>query len=318
MLKKPGLATNTYPYHGLRGPALAGSAGIIVLIGIASVWLAGCDPLSDGDPMPGGEAAASLSGCWTVHDTAYIEAGRTSYDTGTLVLSQHGAVLAGEIDWNDSAKPSDSLSGLRKGDSLSLTLREKGFPEGPALTGTILDGNRFHVAFDRMGSGTRFSAFRLAKCPDPQVANPNPRMLRLQATSDSIAVSHVDSVSLNAFASYAYFGDSDVVRFSEAYDTLTFTYRSYQDRVRASKSISGAGFSLLTTPQGEKLIYGSVYPYFNDGLMIRDSTEYSLNENVVIPGGLPKGKYKLVIRLQVGCFCIPRPSDFYVKEFTIE
>jgi hypothetical protein len=297
-------------------PALeskAGFAGLIGLLGVAAACLAGCYPTS------GGDDASGLSGCWAVQDTTYVEAGFTRYETGTLTLSQHEMDIKGEIVWDDSTYPVDSISGRRNGDSLNLTLTHQGISEGRTLRGTMRDSSHFYVTSGLwIGSGTSFSASRLAKCPVPRVANPNPRKLQLHATQDSIGVSHVDSTSLFAFASFAYFGDSDVVRFSKAYDTLTFTYRSYQDRYRGAKSITGAGFSLLTTPQGEKVIYGSVYPYYDDVLSITDSTDYSLNESIVIPGGLPKGKYKLVIRLQVECYCIPGPSDFYVKEFTLE
>jgi hypothetical protein len=293
------------------GPALAAAAGPIVGAGLAAACLAGCDPASAGDE------ASDLSGCWSVQDTTYIEAGRTSYATGTLALSQRGADLRGEIAWDDPALPADSVSGRRNGDSLSLILIRKDIPERDTLKGSFQSPGHFQVTSDWWESRMGFSASRLGKCPDPLDSNPNPRKLQLRPAHDSIAVSHVDSAGLSAFASYAYSGDSDVVSFSKAYDTLTFTYRSYRDRDRSSKRISG-GFSLLTTPQGEKVIYGNVYPYYDDFIKITDSTEYSLNENAVIPGGLPKGKYKLVIHLQVECYCLQSPNDFYVKEFTLE
>jgi hypothetical protein len=247
-----------------------------------------------------------------------VEAGSTTYADGILEWSEQNSVLTGEIIWSDSGRPSEKVSGLRKGDSLTFSLGVTGLSLGSPLKGLIPTANRFYASSYNRGSGRRLSASRLVHCPDPNLPNPNPRKLQLQATLDSIGVDHVDSTSLNAFASYAYFGDSDVVRFSQAYDTLTFTYFSYRDRIGGSKSISGTGFSLLTTPQGEKVIYGNMEAYFSDALLIGDSTDYSLNENVVIPGGLPKGKYKLVLRLRVSCFCVPGPSYFYAKEFTIE
>jgi hypothetical protein len=247
-----------------------------------------------------------------------MEAGLTTYADGILEWSERDSVLTGEIVWSDSARPSENVSGRRKGDSLTFSFTMAGLSQGAPLKGLVQTSNRFHASSYNRGSGRRLSASRLVRCPDPNDPNPNPRKLQLQATLDSIGVDHVDSTSLNAFASYAYFGDSDVVRFSQAYDTLTFTYYSYRDRIGSSKSISGTGFSLMTTPQGEKVIYGNVEAYFSDALLVRDSTDYSLNENVVIPGGLPKGKYKLVLRLRVSCFCVPGPSYFYAKEFTIE
>ncbi|MBW8889257.1 MAG: hypothetical protein JF616_16000 [Fibrobacteres bacterium] len=282
-------------------------------MGIGAACLSGCDPAS------GGGDASNLSGCWSVQDTIYIEAGRTRYETGILKLSPHEMDITGNIMWINSTRPEDSVSVRRNGDSLNLTLIEKSVSEAWMLHGAMQDSDHFYVTMYRMmGTGFSFSASRLLQCPDPNVPNPNPQKLQMQATPDSIGVSHIDSIGLNAFASYAYFGDSDVVRFSKAYDTLTFTYRSFQDRERGSKSMASLAFSLLTTPQGEKVLYGYLIPYFDDGVVIMDSTDYSLNGNVVIPGGLPKGKYKIVLRIQVSCFCAPHPSDFYSQEFTLE
>jgi hypothetical protein len=322
MAKTPAFTIAGRSAHSYRsGSPLAvflGWAGFLVLTGIAAACLAGCDPSTGADdPASGGGDSLRLSGCWSVLDTEYIEAGRPSYLSGTLTLSQQGSSLAGVIIWDGTSRASDSIAGRLKGDSLSLSLFRNGV-SGSTLNGSMQNSARFILSSYRMGSGSRLSASRLVHCPDPNLPNPNPRLLPVQATQDSIGVSQVDSTSLQVFPSYAYFGDSDVVRFSQAYDTLTFTYRSYRDRTSMSKSINSMGFSLLTTPQGEKVIYGTVDPYYSDAIIISDSTDYSLNENVVIPGGLPKGKYRLVIRLRVGCYCIPAPSYFYAKEFTIE
>ena len=50
-----------------------------------------------------------------------------------------------------------------------------------------------------------------------------------------------------------------------------------------------------------------------------DNTKYSMNTKTIIPGGLPKGKYRFYIEVDISCYCFPSPPapKYYYAEFLI-
>ena len=137
-------------------------------------------------------------------------------------------------------------------------------------------------------------------------------------TRDSVSHSGNDSLLLKSFADYTYTGDSNTVRVSKTRDTITFTFKSYDDKLKASSSMQKPIFKIVTTSSGDKIIYGDISPYFSDAIVETEQTKYSLNAKAIIPMGLTLGKYKLIIRSTTLCFCTNIHSEFYSSEFEIK
>ena len=140
----------------------------------------------------------------------------------------------------------------------------------------------------------------------------------LTHTRDSISLHGQDSVLLQSFSDYSYTGDSNTVRISKTRDTVTFTFSSYDDKFKSTKTMGDPAFYLVTTTTGDKILYGDITPFFSDALMESKQEKYSLNAKAVIPMGMTPGKYKLIIRSTVNCFCTDIHAEYFSSEFAIK
>jgi hypothetical protein len=142
----------------------------------------------------------------------------------------------------------------------------------------------------------------------------NPALITMTPSGDTAftALGNRDSIGLPGFASAGYHEEDSTIRFSKAYDTLTFTYKSYTDNVY-SNTMSDVKFWMIREPGGSYLIQAEVAAYYDDVVSIGPERSHSLNASGVYKGGLPKGNYELEVRARDFCFCQVQPAPAVFK-----
>lgn len=115
-----------------------------------------------------------------------------------------------------------------------------------------------------------------------------------------------------------YFKDPQTLYFNGSRDTMRFVYESYFDELKLARSMFSNGFRVGRDSSGNYQVRGDVTAYYNDGIMFSPVTKYSLGSRVVIPGGLPKGRYKVYVKVNISCYCFPNPpAKYFYAEFAV-
>ena len=115
-----------------------------------------------------------------------------------------------------------------------------------------------------------------------------------------------------------YIGDSQTVYFNTGRDTMWFIYQNYENQYKLAQYMFPGDFRLGTDSLGVHEITGQVTAYYNDGITLSEKTKYSMGNKVPLKNRLPKGKYKVYIRVSISCFCIPTPpAQYFYAEFNV-
>ena len=138
--------------------------------------------------------------------------------------------------------------------------------------------------------------------------------LAIPAFNDTNTSPHLPGTTFSG-----YLGDSQTVYFNAGRDTMWFIYQNHEDQYKLAQFMLPGDFRLGTDSLGVHEITGQVVAYYNDGIVLSEKTKYSLGNKIPLKHPLPKGRYRVYIRVGISCFCPPNypPPQYFYAEFNV-